>query len=888
MPALFVLLGLLVLASLFLPWVLWAQTRRLSAEVRELRAVVQRLADYAPTGPAAKLETPKPVVETPVTRSEPAPEAQRVQAEESKQSESAPVAPVLAQSVPTSTSVPVQHEQSDNFERQVGGRAAVWTGGVALALAGLFLVKYSIDTGLLTESVRVILGCVFGVLLLGAASWVRARQIANGERIGQALSGAGIAVLYVAVFAASSLYGLISPTLGFAGLAGITALAVALSILHGAPIAILGLAGGFLTPALVESDAPSAPVLFIYLSLLVAGLMTVIRAKGWDWLVWPMLVGGLLWVAIWLLDPFVAGDSLWIGLFLAVTSAATALAFSRADDATSPQPKHRMWLRNAGLVTSLAAMAATLGRSEFDLMSWGLLFLLSLGGIALAYFKPRVYLAAPWASAIISATMLTIWQADDVWRLLGILAAFASVHVILGYVLIWRSDRPQVWAALSALSALGFYLVAYSNWLQAPNASERPFVWGALAIALAGAAVAAVQQLMTQLRVEGPPRDYAIAAFAAVATSLVTSGLGIELEREFFTVALAVEVVTLAWIMTRIDVPFLRQIAIAVAAVFALMLVPQLLLLLQLGLYTLTRISLDVQDVPIVAYPLFQLGIPAACFAVASYLFRQKRDDQTVALFEAGATALLGVMIYYLTRHAFHVPADVLFAPASFWERAIATNVLYVFAIGCLWFGERFERIAVSLSALVILGIAIFRTVFLDLLWDNPLFSSQVVGTTIVLNALIAAYLVPVAWLEAAARLVEDAWPRVAAILLRGLALFLLFVTVTLETRHAFHPTDMSEGGVAGEEVYAYSIVWLALAIGVLFWGTLVKNRELRIASLVLMILTVCKVFLYDASELTGLYRVLSFLGLGVSLIGLGYFYNRFVFQQTEPKTTPA
>ncbi len=43
-------------------------------------------------------------------------------------------------------------------------------------------------------------------------------------------------------------------------------------------------------------------------------------------------------------------------------------------------------------------------------------------------------------------------------------------------------------------------------------------------------------------------------------------------------------------------------------------------------------------------------------------------------------------------------------------------------------------------------------------------------------------------------------------------------------------------------------------------------------------ILTAGKVFLYDASQLTGLMRVLSFLGLGLSLLGIGWFYTRFVF----------
>ena len=44
------------------------------------------------------------------------------------------------------------------------------------------------------------------------------------------------------------------------------------------------------------------------------------------------------------------------------------------------------------------------------------------------------------------------------------------------------------------------------------------------------------------------------------------------------------------------------------------------------------------------------------------------------------------------------------------------------------------------------------------------------------------------------------------------------------------------------------------------------------------MLLTVAKVFAFDMRQLTGLYRALSFLGLGAGLVGVGYFYQRFVF----------
>ena len=52
----------------------------------------------------------------------------------------------------------------------------------------------------------------------------------------------------------------------------------------------------------------------------------------------------------------------------------------------------------------------------------------------------------------------------------------------------------------------------------------------------------------------------------------------------------------------------------------------------------------------------------------------------------------------------------------------------------------------------------------------------------------------------------------------------------------------------------------------------------LRWASLAVIALAVAKVFLIDMSALTGLWRALSFLGLGGCLIALGWAYQRFVF----------
>src|SRR4029079_3433854 len=103
--------------------------------------------------------------------------------------------------------------------------------------------------------VRCVIAGILGFACLGVAQWVAWRgTVANGERIAQALSGAGIAPLYGALFAAGSVYEFISPAYTCAGMAAVTWLAVFLSLRLGQPIAVLGMVGGFMTPALVSSN----------------------------------------------------------------------------------------------------------------------------------------------------------------------------------------------------------------------------------------------------------------------------------------------------------------------------------------------------------------------------------------------------------------------------------------------------------------------------------------------------------------------------------------------------------------------------------------------------------------------------------------------------------
>ncbi|MBI5686624.1 MAG: DUF2339 domain-containing protein [Verrucomicrobia bacterium] len=80
------------------------------------------------------------------------------------------------------------------------------------------------------------------------------------------------------------------------------------------------------------------------------------------------------------------------------------------------------------------------------------------------------------------------------------------------------------------------------------------------------------------------------------------------------------------------------------------------------------------------------------------------------------------------------------------------------------------------------------------------------------------------------------------------------------------------------------SVAWGLYALALLVIGMWRRIKPLRFISLGFMLLTIGKVFLYDLSSLTGLHRILSFLGLAVALIAVSLLYQRFVFRK-EPES---
>ena len=158
-------------------------------------------------------------------------------------------------------------------------------------------------------------------------------------------------------------------------------------------------------------------------------------------------------------------------------------------------------------------------------------------------------------------------------------------------------------------------------------------------------------------------------------------------------------------------------------------------------------------------------------------------------------------------------------------------------------------------------------------------------------NLLFIAYAVPAGF----AFFFAYVWNREAAPLrarasnIAGLGL--AFVYLMLEVRRLYQGPVLSGTSVTDAELYTYSAALLVFALILLAIGLYRGQANARYASLAFMVATALKVFVIDTWELTGLFRVASFLGLGFALIALGWLYQRYVLPTRSPTgggSTPA
>src|ERR1700722_19164057 len=241
-----------------------------------------------------------PRAATPAT-AEPAPAAIAVAPVERTPSPAPPTPPPT--SVPLSSPSPVQPStrQKIGFEEKFGTRWVVWVGGVALALGGIFLVRYTIQQGLIGPGVRIFLGALLAFALIAVGEWSRRTEKLSAlagvpsAHIPGTLTAAGTTVAYATVYAAYGLYGFLPPTVAFVLLGAVALLTLGAALLHGPALAGLGVIGAFLAPLLVASTEPDFWSLYIYIAVVNAAAFALARFRMWASLAIAAVALGALW-----------------------------------------------------------------------------------------------------------------------------------------------------------------------------------------------------------------------------------------------------------------------------------------------------------------------------------------------------------------------------------------------------------------------------------------------------------------------------------------------------------------------------------------------------------------------------------------------------------------
>lgn len=364
-----------------------------------------------------------------------------------------------------------------SFEDIFGRRLPIWAGGITLAICGALIVKYSVDSGLLSPLVRVVAALLFGLGLIAGAEAARQNQDrVRDPRVAQALAGAGVATLYAGVLVATDLYHLVGPFAGFVGLAGVTLLAALLSLRFGAPSAVLGLLGGLAAPALVSTGAPDIPLLCGYLALAIGGLATLGRTQRWPWLSLFGLIGGFGWGLVMLVTTALDQASVGaIGLFLMVMG--IGLPVLLFGGGRGPL------VRWAGVTAAALELAALMVRNGFRPLDWALFGLLSVATVWLST-RERALRDLPGLALAIALLLMVFGSLPESPQMIAVVGGACVIFGAPAGWRVWRADGRLTDAGQIAALAAAVWLVP---WVHAdePTASHLAL------LALVGAALAA-------------------------------------------------------------------------------------------------------------------------------------------------------------------------------------------------------------------------------------------------------------------------------------------------------------------------------------------------------------------------------------------------------------
>lgn len=869
------------------------------AQIEAAVARGQRAAEAAAAPPAE----PPPEPEVPDAAAALAPEppqAAEAEAEAPAESgelvarpaESPAVEPALPPpAAPPETAPSPRPGGAQGLEELLGTRWVVWIGGLALALGGIFLVQYSIEQGLIGPAARIALGALLAAALIAAAEWLRRREAPDAAarlpiaHIPSILTAAGTVVAYATTYAAYALYGFIDGGVAFILLGAVALATLVAALLHGPALAAMGVVGAFVAPLLVSSQSPNYWALVLYLTVVTAAALALARARLWRWLAVTAVILSVLWILAGLDDTSPA--TLLPFATYALAGFALAGVFMVSGFLLGPDPEAgRVEFVSSGALAAYLLAAALLVVTD------------SHAGYALAVFaaataatvwiagRTDAAAAAVPAAAVLASLVILDWALEgplpsgivrggpgavsvipdmlaDNRVHLAVGAAFAALFGLFGFYRQGRSVRPVapiLWAASAVFAPVAILVALYYR--LAGFERSIPFALAALVLCVLFAL--ATDRLSRRTPAPGSAAAAAIFAIGSVAGLVLT--LTFALEKGWLSVGFALMAPGVAWIANRRNLPMLRWLVLA-------------LVVLVVGriAYEQQLVGSDLGTTPIFNWLLYSYGGPAVSFWAAGWLLRRHADDLPTRSTESAAILFTVLLFFFEIRHWMR-HGDVYAVDTGLAEAALQVAIGLALAIGLERVRLVTRSIVHDIGAQVVAVLAGLGIVVWLLIGENPWLNHIDVGGPVV-NLVLLGYLVPALLLVVLVRVTRLTRPPVYRWAAEVAALVMMLAYLTLEVRRLYHGPDMGLATTVGDaEQYTYSAVWLAYGVVLLLGGIVLRSQSVRLASAAVIAITVAKVFLVDLSGLTGIYRALSFIVLGLVLVGIGLMYQRLLF----------
>lgn len=826
------------------------------------------------------------------------------------------------------------------WEALVGVKLFSWIAGIALALGGVFFLRYSIQSGWLQPPVRLGMGIAGGGALLAACETRGAKRYAITAN---ALAAAGLVILFSSFYAAYALWSLIGPLAAFAALVAVVAAAVALSLRHDSLfIALLGLLGGFAAPVLLSSGEDRPFSLFGYLLLLNAGLGLVAYRRRWAALVTASLAFTTFYQWHWVF-AFLSPDRLGLGVGIFTAFPLLAWGLLGWCERTAPEgpgddPRFRT---TAGIAAALPLLlvlhvATAPGYGERFPLAFGFLFLVDAALLVIALRRgPRALHALGAAATLL--VFLQWWTANPDgaggrWR-----AVLAFVALFVAFYL-WahrrarRSGRPFTGlAGRAALAAPALFFM-----FPALAATEPGFASPGVPLAVLLGLLALVA---VHAAAEADPLSYFVAGWLAVAWAVVWTARYVRPEAPLET--LAVDVVLACALVALPLAARRRSDRSPLDGLELLALAPQALLVpmalqrpVALEPWPLLAAAAAIQLVASAASLGFRRGtlhlgaVTLSSFVLMAWTLRAGAAEAGFgAMTAAAALAALGWACREIARWRRHPASARLDAAAT--ASLVLGQVVLVFAAAGR--GRPGTAVVAAFHALMVVGL-LGLAARADRLW-LPLLGvipaalaalalpatsgglppwAQPIAVALPVYALFLAYPLAIA-----PRLGTSLGPHLTAVaasvaffpvaydalsaggygavlgllpLLQAAALgVLLAVLLRLEPPGSRLASRVAlvAAAVVGFVTIAVpvqfdgawvTVGWAVEGVALAWVYTMARRRPLLWAALGLMAASVSKGFLLDMARLGGLYRVASFVGLAVCLALAAVVLQRFVF----------